>query len=123
VSLYGGYDAPMRAAAQEAPTGVHPRSEHLYVLGLEAFRNNRFQQAARTLALAAELGHARAQLHFGLLCEHGIGLDVNLERAHHWYRRAAGQGDADAYFRLRVVLATQTHAHSRERMESAGVLG
>jgi TPR repeat protein len=84
--------------------------EHLYALGLEALRNNQFEQAARTLALAAARGHARAQLHYGVLCEHGIGVPVDIERARGLYQEAGAQGDVDAHFRLQVVEVLQARA-------------
>jgi TPR repeat protein len=77
--------------------------DHLYALGLAALRNRQFEQAANTLALAASRGHARAQLHYGVLCEHGIGVPVNIERARLLYQEAGAMGDVDARFRLQVL--------------------
>lgn len=82
-------------------------TERLYCVGLESLRNDEFERAARDLGLAAERGHARAQLYFGVLREQGLGLQADLESARQWYRRAAAQGDADAYSRLRVISDTE----------------
>lgn len=78
-------------------------TERLYCAGLDLLRNDDFERAARELGLAAERGHARAQLYFGVLREQGLGVQADLESARQWYRRAAAQGDADAYSRLRVL--------------------
>lgn len=86
-----------------ADMGAKLQVDRLHAIGLEALRNNEFEQAARALALAAARGHARAQLHYGVLCEHGIGVPADIERARSLYREAGAQGDVDAHFRLQVV--------------------
>jgi TPR repeat protein len=48
----------------------------------------------------AEGGHALAQYQMGLMLEQGQGIDANLAEAYKWYKKAADQGIADAYFAL-----------------------
>jgi TPR repeat protein len=74
------------------------------------------------LGLAAERGHARAQLYFGLLREQGLGVQADLESARQWYRRAAAQGDADAYSRLRVLSDTQAAQQAQAAVPSPDAL-
>ncbi len=90
-------------ARSGADHGAKLQADRLYAIGLEALRNNEFEHAASVLAVAAERGHARAQLHYGVLCEHGIGVPEDIERARSLYQDAGAQGDADANFRLQVV--------------------
>jgi TPR repeat protein len=100
-------NAAAPACVIEAAPGAAARLqiEHLYTLGLDALRGNQFEQAAHILALAAQRGHTRALLHYGVLCEHGIGVPADLERARGLYEQACAQGDVDARFRLQVVNA------------------
>lgn len=94
---------PDGAVQASAPQGMKLQTDRLHAIALEALRNNEFEQAARALALAAARGHTRAQLHYGVLCEHGIGVPVDIERARGLYQEAGAQGDRDAHFRLQVV--------------------
>jgi TPR repeat protein len=48
----------------------------------------------------AEGGHALAQYQMGLMLEQGQGTPANLAEAYKWYKKAADQGVADAYFAL-----------------------
>jgi len=48
----------------------------------------------------AESGHALAQYQMGLMLEQGQGTPANLAEAYKWYKKAADQGIADAYFAL-----------------------
>jgi TPR repeat protein len=48
----------------------------------------------------AESGHALAQYQRGLMLEQGQGTAPNLAEAYTWYKKAADQGIADAYFAL-----------------------
>lgn len=48
----------------------------------------------------AEGGHALAQYQMGLMLEQGQGTAPNLAEAYKWYKKAADQGIADAYFAL-----------------------
>jgi len=45
---------------------------------------------------AAEQGHAAAACNAAMMLHNGIGTDVDMKEAVHWYRQAAEGGDADA---------------------------
>jgi TPR repeat protein len=112
----------------DAPPNVeHARAERetewLYCTGLEALRADEFERAARDLGLAAERGHARAQLYFGLMRELGLGVQADLESARQWYRRAAALGDADAYSRLRMLAEMRAMERSQERIAQTSGAG
>jgi len=53
---------------------------------------------------AAETGNADARYHLGLMYQHGLGLDLNLEQALGWYSIAAQQGHAKAQYALAALL-------------------
>jgi TPR repeat protein len=53
-------------------------------------------ETVRWFRLAADQGHARAQVNLGHMYETGEGVPQNYVEAARWYRRAADQGHADA---------------------------
>jgi TPR repeat protein len=55
--------------------------------------------------MAAEHGHARAQLQLGHMFGEGIGVEQDRAEAAKWYRMAAGHGSKEAITRLRYVEA------------------
>lgn len=57
-------------------------------------------KAARWYRLAAEQGHADAQVLLGTLFDSGLGVPVDHGEAAGWYRRAAEQGHVDAQHSL-----------------------
>ncbi len=59
--------------------------------------------AVRWYRLAANQGHAEAQLHLGLRHEQGWGVPADSSEAVRWYRLAASQESARAQFNLGVM--------------------
>jgi TPR repeat protein len=57
-------------------------------------------EAARLFRLAAEQGHAGAQMSLGYMFNNGQGVAQDTAEAIRWYRLAAEQGDADAQYNL-----------------------
>jgi TPR repeat protein len=57
-------------------------------------------KAVRIYRLAAEQGHAPAQVNLGLMFEHGQGVAQDAAEAIRWYRLAAEQGHATAQVKL-----------------------
>jgi TPR repeat protein len=62
-------------------------------------------EAAKWYRLAAEHGHALAQLNLGNLYETGQGVSTNAAEAVQWYRKAAAQGLGDAEYALGTCYA------------------
>lgn len=52
-------------------------------------------------------GDAWAQLNLGAAYDNGLGVEQNVERARHWYQKAAEQGVAEAQFNLAHLLVTE----------------
>lgn len=59
-----------------------------------------YPKAYKLIVPLAEGGHALAQYQRGLMLEQGQGTEANLVEAFKWYKKAADQGIADAYFAL-----------------------
>lgn len=59
-----------------------------------------YPKAFAMIVPLAEGGHALAQYQMGLMLEQGQGTASNLAEAYKWYKKAADQGIADAYFAL-----------------------
>lgn len=59
-----------------------------------------YPKAYAMIVPLAEGGHALAQYQRGLMLEQGQGTVPNLAEAYKWYKKAADQGIADAYFAL-----------------------
>jgi TPR repeat protein len=68
--------------------------------GLFASRKGDYVTAFREFRRLAEKGHAKAQLHMGMMYEMGLGIKQDLPEAAKWYQRAAIQGDRDAQKKL-----------------------
>ena len=60
-------------------------------------------EAVRWYRLAAEQGHARAQVNLGKSYEFGDGVQQSLTEAVRWYRLAAEQGYAEGQTSLGVM--------------------
>lgn len=63
-----------------------------------------FQESERCLLLAAKQGHAPAQFVLGLMYELGkLGIDVDINKAIHFYQLAANQGHLKAIYNLGLI--------------------
>ena len=51
----------------------------------------------------ADHNNPYAQLFTGWCYEQGVGVDINIERAITWYKKAAAQGNVDACFRIALI--------------------
>ena len=61
----------------------------------ELCEQQRYREAFRLEADAANAGNAVAQCHMGWYCENGLGTEHNPRKAFEWYRRSAEQNDPD----------------------------
>ncbi len=77
-----------------------------YLAGLHAMQARDFPAAYSEWLTAAEAGDARAQCRLAQLCELGIEMPRNWERAYHWYSRAA-EGEVAAAAAARDDLASR----------------
>lgn len=97
-------------ADEASPTAaLDPAAEfpaELHAIGLRALQEKDLRGAARWLRLAAERGHAPAQLALGNLLLDGIGVPANPAEGVAWVRRAALQGEPAAQTRLGLLLAS-----------------
>ncbi|MEN8170637.1 MAG: tetratricopeptide repeat protein [Pseudomonadota bacterium] len=60
-----------------------------------------------TLQKGAAAGDAYAQLNLGAAYDNGIGVKRDIDKALHWYQKAAEQGVAEAQFNLAHLLVTE----------------
>ena len=64
--------------------------------GRQAFESGDYQLARGQFEILAGQGDTRAQTKLGLMYRKGYGVEVDLERAAHWYHEAAKSGDPSA---------------------------
>ncbi|MCW8919657.1 MAG: sel1 repeat family protein [Gammaproteobacteria bacterium] len=78
-----------------------------------------------TLQQGAAAGNAYDQLNLGAAYDHGIGVARDIDKALHWYQRAAEQGVAEAQFNLAHLLVTEeiSTVAAAEWMEKAARQG
>lgn len=68
--------------------------------GLAAHKRGDLAEAFRLMRIAAESGHARAQLNVGVMYWKGMGVAANAAEAINWFKRSAAQGNGVAQFYL-----------------------
>ncbi|MFI5351157.1 MAG: tetratricopeptide repeat protein [Elusimicrobiota bacterium] len=73
------------------------------ILGSRLMARRRYLEASIWFRQAADQGDPFAQAMLGSLYESGSGVSTDLRAAHHWYRLAAAQGNADAATRLKAL--------------------
>jgi hypothetical protein len=74
-----------------------------YNLGLLLYAEQRFEEAFRYVALAADQGYTFAESELGFCYSGGTGAEVDLGKARYWFERAAAKGDKGAINRLRSL--------------------
>ena len=68
----------------------------------DLYENQQFEESAKYLLQAAELGHPLAQTYYGGCLKKGIGVPQDMAAAVEWYRKAADQNFAVAFYELAV---------------------
>ena len=68
----------------------------------ELYEKQQFEESAKYLLQAAELGHPLAQTYYGGCLKKGIGVPQDMTAAVEWYRKAADQNFAVAFYELAV---------------------
>lgn len=68
--------------------------------GLYASHKGDYVTAFREFRSLAEKGHAKAQLHLGIMYEMGLGVRQDYPEASKWYQQSAIQGEQEAQRRL-----------------------
>ncbi|MDJ0653758.1 MAG: SPOR domain-containing protein [Xanthomonadales bacterium] len=71
-----------------------------YARGLEAFTDERYNEAMRLWIPMAEEGDTRAQFRLGSMYHDGIGVDRNYYLSSYWFEQAATRGVSSAQFNL-----------------------
>lgn len=71
----------------------------------DASFNENYAEAGVLWLSLAEKGDARAQFSLGELYHEGLGIEADIDRAIHWYTRAAEQGHVDAQNNLGIIYA------------------
>lgn len=86
--------------------GINKSSEanYLYQRGVYWLDNNRdYFKANEWFELAADLGHAGAQLKLGHAYDYGLGVRQNKSTAIEWYFKAAEQNEPQAQVRIGMM--------------------
>ena len=76
------------------------KASEYFSKGLEAVRNQDYQQAFICYSVAAEMGHAGAQNNLGNLYRDGNGVNQDQAAALAWYTKAADQGEPYALYNM-----------------------
>lgn len=74
-----------------------------YEEGLAAYRSGQYTEAVASLRPYAKKGDALTQLTLGNMYKKGLGVPKDVNKAAHWYHKAAVQGDPDAKFSLGIM--------------------
>lgn len=96
--------------------------------GIAAMNRGRFAVAYRSWLPLAEAGIPEAQLNLGLLYQNGQGVDIDLEKALHWFEEAASSGLGEAHFNLGMLYfegsgVEQDYTVSMREFQSASTQG
>ena len=88
----------MRQFSSNTPQDTYSNENAIndYVEAKELCAQKDYKNAVALLQRAAEYGYADAQYRLGTFFDYGYGIEVNAEKASHWYLKAAEQGHADA---------------------------
>ena len=73
--------------------------------GLAAFDRQEYGEALRIWLDLSKEGDTAAPYYIGRMCEAGLGMDQNYQRAAQWYRKAAERGNPYAQGSLAVLYA------------------
>lgn len=84
--------SPSKPAAAEEKVSA----DDAFQRGEKAYQEENFPEALRWYRMAAEQGHAAAQVHVGNLYTDGEGVSQDYDEALRWFRKAADQGDKEA---------------------------
>lgn len=108
-------------ALREAPFLLSSTSESAkeqFRRGLTFAHDRNFVEAAKWHRLAAEKGHAEAQLFLGFQFWEGLGVKKDEVEATRWYRKAAEQGHAQGQYSVGVILADDDHCDAKQKAEA-----
>jgi TPR repeat protein len=83
-------------AAKDAASAQKLPADEAFKRGEKAYEEQNFAEAMRWYRMAADQGHASAQVHVGNLYTDGEGVSQDYAEALNWYRKAADQGDHEA---------------------------
>ncbi len=72
---------------------ISQASDTRFEEGVDAYQNNRYQQAFAIFLPLAKAGHVDAQLSVGTMYDRGQGVNQDSQEALKWYQLAADQGD------------------------------
>ena len=67
-------------------------AEAIYGIACIDYKTQQFEKALSGFELAAESGYGRACHWVGIMYTHGLGVDVDYQKAVHWYKRGADLG-------------------------------
>ncbi len=74
-----------------------------YETGLNAYESGHYEAALSAWQPLAESGDERAQFGLGMLYANGFGVEMNDEKALHWFGESAARGYAEAQYRIGVM--------------------
>lgn len=91
----------------------------LNIIGLTNVNNENYEEAFTCFLAAAELGYTKAQFNTGVCYEKGRGVTRDIEKAMHYYGRAAANGHAQAQYRYAKLLLSSRGQLSEEELKTA----
>lgn len=116
------------AAAAAPPPNTHGSLLFGAILnrGIASYRAGHYEEALKDLFTADKQGHMKAARYIGLCYENGYGTKKDIQKAAHWFQRAASLGDITAKYDLGRLYETgqgvkQDYAKARELYEAAAV--
>ena len=69
-----------------------------YNIGKEYYKNKNYQKAYKVFFELANLGDVNAQVSLATMLYNGIGVNIDTERAYHWFKIAANENNPEALY-------------------------
>ncbi len=81
-------------------TETDQRADAEFQSGLKRYESGEYGPALSFFRTAASLGLPRAQRTIGFMYENALGVERDREAGREWYRKAAGEGEGEAFYNL-----------------------
>ncbi len=82
--------------AKNALINLESNSKKQFEMAIKYYKEKKFEEAFKHLIQPAENGNPEALYYLGIMYEYGEGIEVNIEKAKHLYKKSADLGNENA---------------------------